>query len=97
MTEMYCPKCYATSGDNWSQCDGKCPMPMSPHYNPNWQTLPEVRIEVIKSAYDFTIADDGEVHGLVAGDMGYEGTGIKIPIDHLEAWAKYNYKVKTDE
>lgn len=27
-----CPKCGATSGDDWSQCLGSCPMPMSPHY-----------------------------------------------------------------
>lgn len=29
---MRCPKCHAISGDDWSQCEGKCPMPMSPHY-----------------------------------------------------------------
>lgn len=27
-----CPKCKAKSGDDWSQCLGYCPMPMSPHY-----------------------------------------------------------------
>lgn len=27
-----CPKCRQTSGNSWSQCDGVCPMPMSPHY-----------------------------------------------------------------
>lgn len=27
-----CPKCHATSGDSWSQCEGSCPMPMSPYY-----------------------------------------------------------------
>jgi hypothetical protein len=26
------PKCAAVSGDDWSQCIGACPMPMSPHY-----------------------------------------------------------------
>lgn len=33
-TPTTCPKCDATSGDNWSQCDGVCPMPGSPHYRP---------------------------------------------------------------
>ncbi|HBI02300.1 MAG TPA: hypothetical protein DDY18_11840 [Flavobacterium sp.] len=28
-----CPKCKFQSGDDWSQCGGKCPMTMSPHYN----------------------------------------------------------------
>lgn len=28
-----CPKCGASSGDSWAQCEGSCPMPMSPHYN----------------------------------------------------------------
>jgi hypothetical protein len=27
-----CPKCKATSGNDWSQCRGACPMPMSPHH-----------------------------------------------------------------
>lgn len=30
-----CPKCRYTSGDDWRQCEGACPMPMSPHYNKN--------------------------------------------------------------
>jgi hypothetical protein len=31
-TYLTCPKCHYTSGDNWAQCDGDCPMPMSPHF-----------------------------------------------------------------
>lgn len=27
-----CPKCGYTSGNDWTQCKGDCPMPMSPHY-----------------------------------------------------------------
>jgi hypothetical protein len=49
-------------------------------------------LEVIKKAYGWTIGNNGEVFGLVAGDMGYELTNIEIPIEHLEAWALYNYK-----
>jgi hypothetical protein len=30
---MECPKCGYTSGDDWSQCRGSCPMPGSPHYD----------------------------------------------------------------
>lgn len=29
-----CPKCHMWSGDDWSQCNGACPMPGSPHYKP---------------------------------------------------------------
>lgn len=29
---MICSKCQAISGDDWSQCKGSCPLPMSPHY-----------------------------------------------------------------
>jgi hypothetical protein len=29
-----CPKCGAGSGDDWSQCQGVCPVPWSPHYRP---------------------------------------------------------------
>lgn len=28
-----CPKCGNTSGDDWTQCLGACPMEQSPHYN----------------------------------------------------------------
>ncbi len=30
---MKCPKCKMKSGDTWWQCEGVCPMPMSPHYD----------------------------------------------------------------
>lgn len=30
---MKCPNCLAQSGDDWTQCRGKCPMPQSPHYD----------------------------------------------------------------
>jgi hypothetical protein len=38
-----------------------------------------VDLVVIQKAYGWTVADDGELCGLVAGDMGYEDTGIMIP------------------
>lgn len=59
-------------------------------------TLPQVDLDVIMEAYEFTISDDGEVYGLVAGDMGYEKTGIIIPVEDLRVWAYYNYKPKND-
>lgn len=31
--KLKCMKCKRVSGDNWEQCEGKCPMPMSPHYD----------------------------------------------------------------
>ncbi len=30
---IICPKCGQESGDAWAQCDGSCPMPMSPHFS----------------------------------------------------------------
>ncbi len=27
-----CPKCGLTSGNDWSQCEDDCPIPLSPHY-----------------------------------------------------------------
>jgi hypothetical protein len=30
---IVCPKCGEESGDDWSQCNLSCPMPMSPHYS----------------------------------------------------------------
>jgi len=31
--KITCPKCKWVSGDDWKQCEGKCPMPGSPHYD----------------------------------------------------------------
>jgi hypothetical protein len=40
---------------------------------------------VLRRSYGFTLDDDGEVHGLVAGDMGYEPTGIKLCAETMKA------------
>ncbi|RWN60250.1 hypothetical protein [Mesorhizobium sp.] len=29
-----CPKCGETSGNDWSQCNGVCPIARSPHFDP---------------------------------------------------------------
>ena len=31
-----CPRCDAISGDDWGQCEGRCPSDQSPHYDPEW-------------------------------------------------------------
>lgn len=31
-----CPKCHKSSGDDWSQCGGSCPVKDSPHYSARW-------------------------------------------------------------
>ena len=28
-----CPRCKMTSGNDWSQCEKRCPIPVSPHYD----------------------------------------------------------------
>ncbi len=33
---LKCPKCNFGSGNDWNQCRGVCPMPMSPYYRPGW-------------------------------------------------------------
>lgn len=30
---LECPKCGKLSGDDWSQCDKKCPVSISPYYD----------------------------------------------------------------
>lgn len=30
---MICGKCRETSGNDWSQCGGSCPIPASPHFD----------------------------------------------------------------
>lgn len=33
-TQYTCLKCGARSGDDWSQCEAKCPVEQSPHFDP---------------------------------------------------------------
>lgn len=47
-------------------------------------------IAIVKKAYNWTVANDGTVCGLVAGDMGWAGTCIVIPKEDLESWAYFN-------
>jgi hypothetical protein len=48
--------------------------------------MANIDYKVIRAAYDFTVDVHGEVCGLVAGDHGYEGTGIKLDGVSLEIW-----------
>lgn len=49
------------------------------HFKAEQQAEPVgINFDVLRRSYGFTLDDDGEVHGLVAGDMGYEPTGIKL-------------------
>lgn len=47
-----------------------------------------VDLEVVKKAYGWSIAEDGQVHGLTAGDMGFEPSGIFIPLNELIGFAE---------
>lgn len=39
-TPKGCPKCGKMSGDDWSQCEGDCPIPMSPHFKSLDKSMP---------------------------------------------------------
>lgn len=45
-----------------------------------------ISLDVIRRSYGWTLDNDGQVCGLVSGNMGYEDTGIFIPVDHITAW-----------
>lgn len=44
------------------------------------------KLDIIEKAYDFTLSEDGELLGLVAGDHCYEETGIFIDDEALKIW-----------
>ncbi len=48
--------------------------------------IERIQYKIIGEAYGFTISTDGEVHGLVDGDMGYEGTGIMLDPSTKAIW-----------
>lgn len=45
-----------------------------------------INYKIIENAYSFIINENGEIYGLVYGDMGYEPTGIKLDNDTLKIW-----------
>lgn len=55
-----------------------------------------IDLKVICEAYGWTIDINGQVCGLVAGDMGYDETGIVIPIDHLLALLLKDHEKEED-
>lgn len=59
------------------------PLPTTDDQQKRKQKLDNI---VIDAAYDWTFDIYGELHGLVAGDMGYEPTGIKLDGVSLEIW-----------
>lgn len=59
-----CPKCGFESGDDWAQCSGKCPMPMSPHYENKAKTRDEL---IDKAADAFYATDPSDVDAFTAG------------------------------
>lgn len=48
MIDVVCSKCGAESGDDWSQCDKHCPIPVSPHYAAEPVTPAGLREKIIK-------------------------------------------------
>jgi hypothetical protein len=59
----------------------------------------ELKLDVIQKSYGFTIDVHGEVCGLVAGDMGYEGTGIFLDEETKRIWdsgVEDNTRTNTD-
>jgi len=53
-----CPRCDAISGDDWSQCRGRCPLEGSPHYDPNW-IKGDITEYQSRCGYD---GDHGDIH-----------------------------------
>lgn len=50
-----------------------------------FESVMPIDLDVLRKAYGWTVDYTGQVCGLVAGDMGYDGTGIVIPMEHLLA------------
>lgn len=45
-----CPKCRYESGNDWSQCSGRCPLSISPHHNQEESELYQTTSPVIPSS-----------------------------------------------
>lgn len=78
---MACPKCHQTSGNSWSQCEGACPMPMSPHYQ-NTLYVDGVPHTVVREI-PRTMADHGFQRIVLAKD-GVPCRQVSVPAQWYE-------------
>lgn len=82
---MTCPKCHQTSGNSWSQCEGACPMPMSPHYQ-NTLYVDGVAHTVVREI-PRTMADPGFQRVVLAKEGEPPSIEISIPATwYRERW-----------
>lgn len=81
---MKCPKCYYSSGDDWRQCRGRCPMPMSPHYKKRILD-PQTNIYVLVEEGDFPYVD---------GPFGREA--MVFSFTDLDAAQRYRAELMTE-
>jgi len=45
-----------------------------------------VKLGVVRKSYGWTLDNEGQVLGLIAGDMGFESTGITLDKETVEIW-----------
>lgn len=71
-----CPKCGVSSGDDWTQCHGNCPMPASPYFNQVshvyvvvMHEAPRQRLRADVHIYD--VFDDAVKRQVELGTMNY--------------------------
>lgn len=51
---LTCPKCGARSGNDWSQCNGSCPMVGSPHHDPG---ASNAKMPMVEAALDAALGE----------------------------------------
>lgn len=90
-----CTKCKATSGDAWSQCNGSCPMPGSPHYEPfNPQSKKKVvRESQVEADHMAAVkADGGHSYKFTSPARRAVPDRLDlrpVPVEHREIVARY--------
>jgi len=88
-----CPKCKRTSGDDWKQCGGFCPMPGSPHFKAAalatsgvGPTIAECRKAALEGDYAVALfGDEVRVMTLIGGGNYQAQDNITFPTQN-DAW-----------
>lgn len=98
-----CSKCRATSGNDWSQCKGSCPMPGSPHHDAeaNFGANIAKRKTRKKPVRESQVEEDHRLDTKAHGGIEYKFTSpgrravpdrlrlMPIPPEHREIVARY--------
>ena len=91
--ERRCPKCDATSGNDWSQCNGVCPVPGSPHYRPSIPEFNYIRLPNNHAKVTCTCGWEDPLGAVPVSPFDPEEAFAAASAEHPHCWREPTWSV----